>query len=129
MTHGEILKRAIEGSGMLVSVIAERTGYSRGMIYVFYKQEVIAWHKLHLFGEVISYDFRKDIPDMPERVTQFQGQSITDLREQIVVCHRELEESNQRYITLLEEYKDLAKQLINNVTQKSADTYLTHKSE
>ncbi len=99
MKHqGEILEKAIRESGVKISVISKRTGYSRSHIYNLFSQTKISIDTFLSIGKIIHHDFGTAIKEVNK---------LTTLKTPSAIAAEQT--WKEKYFELLEEYNLLLK--------------------
>lgn len=107
MHKGEILKTAVEKSGVKKTLIAAEMGISRGTLYnIFNKMDVDNYTILKI-GTIIHYDFSQHFPKLKSK--QVEGPLEEYPSKTISQLNAEVDLWKGKYIDLLEEYNKLLK--------------------
>ena len=116
MHHEELLKDTIKASGIPSTKIAKKLKISRKTIYNKFEQEVLPLDFLQSIGEIINYDFTKDIPLINQTINETtsnkavmnnSSENRVYIPETLSPCEKELFILQRKYIALLEEYNKL----------------------
>jgi hypothetical protein len=91
--RGQIVKNAVSHSGIKIAELGRKLSKSRRFFYVMFENELMPTHYIKQIGEVISYDFSKDIPELKE----VHRLNNTD------------DNWKDKYLNLLEEHQQLLK--------------------
>jgi len=114
--RGSILAAVVAASGLKVTDIAKKAGYSRSSYYKHIEDPDLQFHILLKYGKALNYDFRKDIEDMPDYQVEEPTslQNPTNLQEAL----KALRILNDRYIDLLERYTLLLEENFRKLLNK-----------
>ncbi len=104
--QGEILEKAIRASGVKISVISKRTGYSRSHIYNLFSQTKVPIDTFLSIGKIIHHDFSPEIKEVNKLVTSKTPSSIAEEQTWKEKYFELLEEHN---LLLKKEFKKLLK--------------------
>jgi len=96
--RGEILEQAIRNSNMSLSVISKKIHKSRQYLYNLFENPNIQLDTLIEIGEVIHYDFSKDVQELKK------ANNTSDETDSTVNFWKD------RYLELLEKYNLLLEQ-------------------
>lgn len=104
MTHrGEIVEKAVRGSGIPLTRIADRLGKSRRWIYNIFETPDLSLDVILEIGKIIHYDFTKEIPQLaPSYFTE----------NPLIYTEQDAEFWKNKYFMLLEEYHELLKRTV-----------------
>ena len=91
--RGKIVKKAVSNSGIKIAELGRKLSKSRRFFYIMFETELMPIHYVKQIGEVISYDFSKDIPELQE----------------VHKLNRTDDNWKDKYLKLLEEYNNLLK--------------------
>lgn len=61
---GEIIERTVRRSSKSISELAKKMNVSRGSFYYWFSQKKVDPAIILKIGELIGYDFRRDIPNL-----------------------------------------------------------------
>lgn len=89
--RGQIVKKAVVNSGIKISELSRKINKSRRFIYIMFDTELMPIHYVKQIGEVINYDFSKEITEI-HNIENSEG-------------HQDY--WKDKYISLLEEHKEL----------------------
>jgi hypothetical protein len=102
--HGEVVENAVRGSAYPISKLADKLGVTRQTVYNLFSTPVIHWDRLKEIGEIINYDFGKDLKFPGIRTYQYpENESIPVFRDSA----EEAAYWRNKYIKLLEEHSKL----------------------
>jgi hypothetical protein len=104
--RGEILQAVVDNSGLSVTAVAERTGYSRSTYYYHILDPDLPFEILQKYGKALNYDFTADFPDMSKHILEEDEKKYvkpTSLEQAV----RQLEILREKYFVLLEKYQQL----------------------
>ena len=62
--HGEILEEAVKKSGISITALADKVGYSRSAYYKHIIDAYLPFDILEQYGKVLKHDFSIDLPEM-----------------------------------------------------------------
>ena len=108
MVHkGEIIKEAIEESGVKKSRIAHEMGISRGTLYNIFERMDVDNDTILKIGAIIHYDFTEKFPKLKNNKTEephegYHSQVVAELKDEVDLW-------KGKYTSLLEEYNKLLK--------------------
>jgi predicted transcriptional regulator len=107
MHKGEIIKEAVNQSGVSVAQLAREMHVSRGTIYNIYAQIEVKNDTILKIGNIIHYDFSEKFPKLKTNKVEdpqeeYSTKIVTQLKE-------EIDHWKGKYITLLEDYNKLLK--------------------
>ena len=100
------MQAAVNSSGLSVTVVAERTGYSRSTYYYHILDPELPFEILQKYGKALNYDFTADFPDMTKHILEEDEKKYirpTNLEQAV----RQLEILREKYFALLEKYQQL----------------------
>jgi hypothetical protein len=109
--RGEILQQVVEASGMSVSKVTERAGYSRSSYYYHILDPELPFEIMQKYGKAMKYDFKADFPEMSESILDDDEKKYikpTSLEQAV----RQLEILREKYLALLEKYQQLIEEKI-----------------
>jgi hypothetical protein len=104
--RGEALEEAVKKTRTKVTQLVRKVGISRGTYYNHIEDPKLSYEMLEAYGKVLKYDFTQVIPQMPKYVIDEPEDSYgkpATLEEAI----RQIDHWKDKYINLLEQYKDL----------------------
>lgn len=105
MQHrGEILKKAIDESGMPKTRIHRLMGISRKTLYNKFSEPDVPLEFLMKMGRVIHHDFSHEIPEL-KKIDPIMNDSSAN-----PVYYTDAEYWKNKYLALLEEYNALLKE-------------------
>jgi hypothetical protein len=102
--HGEIVENAVRSSAYPISKLADKLGVTRQTVYNLFSAPVISWDRLKEIGEIINYDFGKDL-----KFPRIKSYNYPE-NDSMPVFKDSAEEINfwkNKYIDLLERYNKL----------------------
>lgn len=107
MEHrGEIIKQAIDNSGMSVTEIAKRLKKSRQWIYNLYDKTTVPYETILEIGKIIHHNFSKEIKNLDKALSDPEDQYESQLNNPAYW--------REKYYTLLDEYYKLLKKEIKD---------------
>lgn len=99
MKHqGEILEKAVRESGVKISVIAKKTGYSRSHLYNLFSLTKIPIDVFLQIGKIIHHDFSSSIKEVNK---------LTSIKTPDTIAEEQT--WKEKYFQLLEEHNLLLK--------------------
>ena len=109
--RGEVLRAAVNNSGVSITVAAKRAGYSRSSYYNHVLDPELDFSILNDYGKAIRYDFSIDFPEMEKFVVESdsEGYRTPNTLDQAI---KEVEKWRQKYYSLLEKYHRLIEEKI-----------------
>jgi hypothetical protein len=108
MKHkGELLKKAVEQSGMNITIIAKKINKSRGWFYSVFKNGKISIDTLLQIGNVIHYDFTSELKELKKYKTNDSSMTLQEPETQYKSKDQHV--WKEKYLTLLEEHNTLLK--------------------
>jgi transcriptional regulator with XRE-family HTH domain len=113
MKHrGEIVRFAIEKSGMNKSAVAERMGISRKALYNWFDVMTLAWDKIFEIGKIINHDFSEDFPELkrPDEIVR-EPDVAYSTPSTLLDCQNQLNRYKEKYINLMEENRNLWREI------------------
>ena len=109
MVHkGEIIKQAVNESGLPVTQVAKSLGVTRKTIYNIFERIDVDNDTILKIGSIIHYDFSEKFPKLKrlnkteEPQEDYNAKVITELKEEVDLW-------KGKYIALLEDYNKLLK--------------------
>ncbi len=110
--RGQVLKNAVEVTGLNKEVVAEKAGYTRSSYYKHIQEPNLAYHILTAYGKAIKHDFTIELHDMPkymleEPTTDYDKTMSPEAIRQIVYW-------KDKYLELLEKYNQLIEERLAN---------------
>lgn len=64
MHRGEVLQAAVSSSGLSITKVVKRAGYSRSSYYIHITDPKLAFDILREYGKALKHDFSTDFPEM-----------------------------------------------------------------
>lgn len=126
--RGQIVKRVIKSHGYKLKNLAAKLRVSRGTLYKYFNQADLSSDFIIRLGNVIKYNFQRDIPNLVEKAAE-EG-VYSNLNEEHDNFSRELEKElvsvQKKYYEILEEYTNLLYFLVKVSTDKNTDKLNTH---
>lgn len=113
MKHrGEIVRLAIERSGLNKSTVADRLGISRAGLYKWFDVMTLSWDRVFEIGKIINHDFSEDFPELQKPgavihepiVSYSSPKSLED-------CTNQLNMYREKYINAIEQNNNLLMEL------------------
>ena len=109
--RGEILRQAINKSGVSITVAVKRAGYSRSSYYYHIQDPNLDFETLRDYGKVIRHDFSIDIPDMEKLQVEDEREGYIKPAN-LEQAQKEIEKWQQKYYSLLEKHQKLLEEKI-----------------
>ena len=107
MQHrGEIVKKAIYQSGMSITLIANKIGKSRRLVYQMFENSNVSLDIIIQIGDIIHYDFSDEIREINYTKGNLLDSSLASYGK---VTNEEVEYWKNKYLKLLEEFNELLK--------------------
>ncbi|MEM7383168.1 MAG: helix-turn-helix domain-containing protein [Bacteroidota bacterium] len=105
---GQIVERVVRQSGYTITKIAVQLGVSRNTLYNKFENPSLSFEFIRKVGEIISYDFSRDFPDM-QREAGEGGEGIGSY-----TARREFELSGfmREYFALSRQHRSLLEFLV-----------------
>lgn len=113
MKHrGEIVRLAIEKSGINKSAVASRIGITRAGLYKWFDVMNLSWDKVFKIGQAINHDFSEEFVELkkPDSILR-EPEVIYSLPGNLEDCQNQLTMYKDKYISLMEENRSLLKEL------------------
>jgi len=108
--RGEIIKNAIYQSGYSITKLAERLGKSRRWMYLLFENTNVSLDVILQIGEVIHYDFSQEIKEL-KPTSQIVNDNLSPYGS---ATQKDVEYWKNKYLSLLEEYNQLLKEMRGN---------------
>ena len=108
--RGEIIKNAIYQSGYSITKLAERLGKSRRWMYLLFENTNVSLDVILKIGEVIHYDFSQEIKEL-KPTSQIVNDNLSPYGS---ATQKDVEYWKNKYLSLLEEYNQLLKEMRGN---------------
>ena len=121
--QGQIIEKAVRGSGYTLVQVAKRVGVSRSTLYNAFGQETLNTNFINRLGRVIHYDFTKDFPEIVHDEGYIDLDDHLDLYKRKI--EQELSEVQKKYYQILEEYNKLLHFLVR--IANNSDLYTLKK--
>lgn len=108
MVHkGEIIKKAVNQSGVTVTQVAKGMSVTRKTIYNIFDRIDVDNDTILKIGAIIHYDFTEKFPKLKNNKTEepqeaYHSQVVAELKDEVDLW-------KGKYIALLEEYNKLLK--------------------
>lgn len=99
---GEVLEKAIRQSGYPITKIAKQIGYTRQHMYNLFHQQKIDLRLFDEIGKIIHVDFSENIKQYRKFNTFHSESESTILASENIY--------KEKYLSLLEEHKELLKE-------------------
>ena len=68
--RGQVLQAAVADSGLSITQVVKRTGYSRSSYYNHIEDPRLAYHILAEYGKTLKHDFSTDFPEMVSNLVE-----------------------------------------------------------
>jgi predicted transcriptional regulator len=109
MVHkGEIIKAAIESSGMNITEVARRINVQRPTMYGYFSNPHVSLDVILQIGKVINYDFTPEIPELKAIVKAHMLQEPEgEYKSKLHECREELLSLSMKYSGVLERVAQL----------------------
>jgi predicted transcriptional regulator len=105
MQHrGEIIKEIVYKSGYPITELAKRLGKSRRWMYLMFENSNVSLDIVLQIGKIIHYDFTDEIKEFNPSQKVLEKSSLDSKKDDA-----DAEYWKNKYLKLLEEYKDLLK--------------------
>lgn len=104
--RGEILQAAAESSGVNITVLARKAGYSRSSYYNHIMDPDLSFEILQQYGKAMKHDFTADFPEMSKHILEEDTEEYTkpvNLEQAIKLA----EKWKAKYYALMEKYNQL----------------------
>ena len=109
--HGEILERAVRQSGVSISKIAQKIGYTRAHIYNLFHQKTLDLNLILAVGEAIHYDFSDTVSALKtHKNVQYAEYTPHIAAEPQPIYESSARQLEQKYTKLLEDYAAVLKE-------------------
>ena len=108
--RAEIIKNAIYQSGYSITKLAERLGKSRRWMYLLFENTNVSLDVILQIGEIIHYDFSQEIKEL-KSTSQIVNDNLSPYGS---ATQKDVEYWKNKYLSLLEEYNQLLKEMRGN---------------
>ena len=102
--RGEVLNAVVKRSGLKVSDVTKRAGYSRASFYNHISIPDLSYDILDVYGRVLNYDFSEEFPEMIKYVAFMEPTVEYGNSDQL---RKEINRWKDKYFVLLEKYNIL----------------------
>lgn len=108
--RGQVLQAVVEATRFNKEEVAEKAGYTRSSYYKHINDPDLPYSTLIKYGRALNYDFKADIPDMPEYMME---EPVEDYDKELTFeeAKRSIEYWKNKYIDLLERYNGVMEEL------------------
>lgn len=115
MHRGELLQKAVAESGLTITFITKKVGYSRSSFYNHVADKDLSLEILIEYGSILKYDFLHEHPEIvgniaTESSAQYSNNQLPKTLDQAI------EQRNmwrEKYFELLEKYQKLLELQLN----------------
>ena len=104
--RGETLQNAVADSGLSITLLVKRVGYSRSSYYNHILDPELDFAILEQYGKVLKHDFSVNFPDINKQVLQEDPEDYnkpTTIEQAIKLA----EKWKEKYYAVLEKYHQL----------------------
>lgn len=104
--RGELLEKAVRGSGMSISQIARLFGCSQRQMYNYFEKQDLSIEVLFKFGNIIHHDFTKDLGIESPEIKAIIAEEPSNLygKSNLERCLDEKNEWMKKYFDITERY-------------------------
>lgn len=107
MHRGQLLKNIVRNSGISVTTLVKRVGYSRTTYYNHINNKNLELDILDQYGRALGYDFSKDIPEINQIKSFIEREPLT-IKEAI----SQRDQWKAKYFELIEKYNSLLEEKV-----------------
>lgn len=108
MVHrGEILEKAVRGSGMPITELARRLKKSRRYVYDMFENPGVSTDTILKIGTIIHHDFTVELQYPPK--SKEKNRSVSEPRQEYTADYWK-----NKYLELLEKYNELLLEKLEN---------------
>lgn len=119
MVHkGEIIEKAVRGSGISITELGKRIGKSRRHIYNIFNSTSVNWEMILKIGKAIHYDFTKDFKDLEKLHKYKVKENVSIAMEDTADYINDSDYWKNKYLEILEDYNKLLKDFFTKVADK-----------
>ena len=104
--RGQVLKQAVEATGLNKEVVAEKANYTRASYYKHIQEPDLPYHILIAYGRAINYDFTEELPEMPKYLLEEPPANYDKLVPAAEVA-KQVNYWKDKYLDLMEKYNRL----------------------
>ena len=104
--RGEVLQNAVIESGLSITSLVKRVGYSRSSYYNHILDSQLDFGILEQYGKVLKHDFSINFPEMNNQLLQEDPEEY-NRPVTIEQAIKTAERWKEKYYTLLEKYQEL----------------------
>lgn len=104
--RGEVLQEAVNDSGLSITLIVKKAGYSRSSYYNHIADPELSFDILENYGKALRHDFSGEFPQMNS--LRLEEEEIEYGRpDTLDKALQQLDKYKEKYFTLLEKYNKL----------------------
>jgi hypothetical protein len=108
--RGEMLQEAVLDSGMSVTMVTKKSGYSRSSYYNHINDPELPFDIMEKYGRALKHDFSDEFPELNSLRLE-EEEVIYGRPDTLEKALYEYDRYRAKYITLLEEHKALLRSL------------------
>jgi len=105
--RGEIIKNAVYQSGYSITKLAEKLGKSRRWMYLLFENSIVSLDVVLQIGEIIHHDFSQEIKEL-KTTSQLVNDNLALYGS---ATQKDIDYWKNKYLSLLEEYNQLLKEM------------------
>jgi hypothetical protein len=111
MHRGEALQIAVSNSGLSITKVVKRAGYSRSSYYIHITDPKLAYDIMAQYSRAINHDFSDDFPEMARYLLK-EDEEIYGEPDTIEMAVKQRNNWRDKYYFLLEKYQKLLEEKI-----------------
>jgi len=105
LDRGQIVKKAINESGISKRAVAKSVGKDYATLYNWFKDQDLSLDKIIQVGRAIKYDFSNEIPEISSMVSEAEPSGY--FRNSLADCIKKYDELQARYNELVDKYTSI----------------------
>jgi AcrR family transcriptional regulator len=106
MHRGEALQAAVSSSGLSITKVVKRAGYSRSSYYIHITDKLLPFDILREYAKALKHDFSAEFPEMGKLTVQEDEEDFGD-PDTLEKALKQRNNWRDKYYGLLEKYNKL----------------------